>query len=147
MVDGCVQGIPQRSDVPGYLSEEHAALEGGQEQVRQLGRVSVGADAAPLSHLLEPFAEDVPPLVEGAGELVMDIEIGLDDLARERTQRAALLVGALVSDVEVGPLPKGAEVVELAEPIAAEEVEDTLGLPCDDRQDETLLGRELVIEL
>ena len=80
-------------------------------------------------------------------EFIVNVEVGLDDLAREGPEAAAFLVGALVADVEIRPLPKPVEVVEAGRTRCAVEPEDALGLPLDNGQDETLLGREVVVEL
>src|SRR4051794_24750711 len=121
MVDGCLQGIFERRDVAGDLGEEHAALEGGKEQVGQLRGICFGAHSAESLHVLDSLAEDVSPLVERARELIVNVEVGLDDLAREGAEAAAFLVGAFVTDVEGRPLPKRAEGVEAGELLTAME--------------------------
>ena len=104
-------------------------------------------DAAESLHPLESFAEDVSPLVERTRELIVNVEVGLDDLAREGAEAAAFLVGAFIADIEGRPLPKRVKAVEAGELFAAMEPEDAFRLPFDHRQDEALLGREVVVEL
>src|SRR4051812_18971519 len=77
----------------------------------------------------------------------MNVEVGLDDLAGERPEAAPFVVGALVADIEVSPLPKPIKVLEPVELLAAMEPEDALSLPLDHRQHEALFGREVVVDL
>ncbi|MEU6657364.1 integrase core domain-containing protein, partial [Streptomyces sp. NPDC046900] len=41
VIDGCLQRVLQRGDVPSDLGEEHAALECGEKQIGQLRRIRV----------------------------------------------------------------------------------------------------------
>jgi hypothetical protein len=57
------------------------------------------------------------------------------------------LIGALVADVVVRPVPKRVEVIEAGESFTAMERKDAFGLPGDDGQDEVFLGWEVVVDL
>ena len=147
MIDGGVQRVPQGPDVPSDLSEEHAPLVGGDEHVGKPHRVGRRVDAAEPLHPFESFTEDVSPLLEDARQLVVNVEIGLDDLAREGAEAATVLERATGEDVEVRPVLKRVDAVEACEPFAAVESEDAVRLPVDDGEDEALLVREVVGEL
>src|SRR3954471_14749578 len=112
----------------------------------QLGGISLSADAAEALHPLESISEDVSPLLERGREFCAYVEVGLDDLAGERAEGAAFLVGVLVGDVVGGPFPQRVEAFEASEPFTAMELEDALGLPVDDGEDKALLGGEVVVE-
>ena len=71
-------------------------------------------------------------LIERTGKFLVNVKVRLDDLAREGAEAAAFLVGALVGDVVIRPLPKRVEVVEAGESLTAMEREDAPGLPRDD---------------
>ncbi|MGV9346757.1 hypothetical protein ACWDSD_18425 [Streptomyces spiralis] len=77
----------------------------------------------------------------------MNVKVGLDDLADQGAEAAAFLVGVLVADVEIRPLPARVEIVEGSESLTAMEREDAIGLPGDHGQDRTLLRREVVVQL
>ena len=102
-VDGCPQRFFQRGDVPGDLSEEHAALESGEQEIGQPSGIRLGAEAAGFLHPPESVPEDVSPLPERVREFGADVEVCLDDLAGEGAEAASFLVGVLVGDVEVRP--------------------------------------------
>jgi hypothetical protein len=94
-----------------------------------------------------PHSEDVPPFGEDAGQVVADIQIGLDDLAREGSEAAAVLERATGDDEEVRPLLVRLDRVEAGEPFASVEAEHALGLPVDDGAHQALLVREVVTQL
>jgi len=96
---------------------------------------------------LKAVAENISPLIERVGKFLVNIQLGLDDLAGQRTETASLLIRALVGDVVIRPLPKGIQAVEPTEPFTAQEGQDAFGLPGDDGQDEVLLGGEVVVDL
>ncbi|MFL6054967.1 MAG: hypothetical protein ACJ72W_18915 [Actinoallomurus sp.] len=52
--DGSVQGVARRSVVTVGLSEQHAALKGGHEHVREMVQVRVAPEIATVLHGLEP---------------------------------------------------------------------------------------------
>src|SRR5437764_5580367 len=147
LVDGCPQGVFQRGDVSGDLGEEHAALVGGEQEIGQSGGIRLSADTAEPLHPFESISEDVSPLLERVREFRANVKVCLDDLAGERAETAAFLVGVLIGDVEARPFPKRVEAFKVGEPLTAMEREDALGLPLDDREDKALLGREVVVEL
>ena len=91
MVNRRRERVLQGADVPGDLSEEHAALIRREEHVGEPRGVGGRVDAAELPHAIEPDAEDLAPLREHLREPVAYVEIGLDDLARERAEAAAVL--------------------------------------------------------
>jgi hypothetical protein len=58
-----------------------------------------------------------------------------------RTSRSVLMISP------ASPVPKRVEAVEVGEPRAVVELEHPPGLPLDDREDQALLGWEVVVEL
>ena len=105
-----LQCVFERGDLLSDLGEDHPALEGGQEQVRKLPGIGLGAQSAATLQIRQRILEDLPPLAERARELVMDVEVGLDDLAGERAEGASFVERAFVSNIEGGPLPESLEV-------------------------------------
>jgi hypothetical protein len=129
------------------LGEEHAAVEGGDQETGQPGGIRLSADAAEFLRPPESVPEDVSPLLERAGEFGADVEVWLDDLAGEGTEAASFLAGVLAGNVEACPFPERADAFEAGEPLAAEEGEDAVRLPADDRQDRAFLVGGVMAEL
>lgn len=110
-------------------------------------RVGFDPQIAPIPHAPQAAAKHLFPAVEFGGQVVVDVKIGLDDLARERPEAAATLIGILVPHVVIRPCPEGREAVESGELRTLVKLDDSVGLPGDDRPDQALLVGQVVVEL
>jgi hypothetical protein len=77
--------------------------------------------------------------------LVVNVQIGVDDLAGEEAEDAAAIERTTGEDVEVRPVLNRVDALAACEPLAAVGSEDAVRLPVGD--DEALLARKVLGEL